>query len=133
MFLQLFNELLAATQLIIEVSIPFFVRLLILLFFFEDSFSYPFGDFVYYLLDYSFDYPVAYYPFMHSITHSTIQSITHLIIHSTIYSIIHSIIHSMIHSMGHRRNTERTPTGHQRDTVAEGLGDARSGARVPSV
>ncbi|MEC8272348.1 MAG: hypothetical protein VX030_08380 [SAR324 cluster bacterium] len=36
----------------------------------------------------------------------------------------------MIHSMGHRRNTERTPTGHQRDTVAEGLGDARSGARV---
>ena len=67
---------------------------------------------------------------MQSITHSTIQSITHLIIHSTIYSIIHSIIHSMIHSMGHRRNTERTPTGHQRDTVAEGLGDARSGARV---
>ena len=33
MFLQLFNELLAATQLIIEVSIPLFVRLLILLFF----------------------------------------------------------------------------------------------------
>ena len=44
MFLQLFNELLAATQLIIEVSIPFFVRLLILLFFFEYSLSYPFGD-----------------------------------------------------------------------------------------
>ena len=60
---------------------------------------------------------------MQSITHSTIQSNTHLIIHSTIYSIIHSIIHSMIHSMGHRRNTERTPTGHQRDTVAGGLGD----------
>ena len=37
---------------------------------------------------------------------------------------------SCSYSMGHRRNTERTPTGHQRDTVAEGLGDARSGARV---
>ena len=77
MFLQLFNELVAATQLIIAVSTHYAFDYSFY-YSFEYPLNYPFDDSfsfsVDYLLDCSFDYPFTYYTCMQSITHSTIQS-----------------------------------------------------------